>query len=173
MCNPVLGPAHDAEVVSDVGAGLLPVRLDNVVDESAVGNFTTNAKFSCCHQDLEGIVVDGEKGDVERSIAAFVDYGTLLTAGLGRPASDSGSSGFVNGTKDLKTVIVPASFAAWCCVSLKRTGMAMIACVTSRPRYSQRSESSPSCLTSIISVLSELSSLNGQCFMTCGATSPV
>lgn len=46
MRNPVLGPAHDAEEVGDVGAGLLPVRHDKVVDESAVGDFTTIQRLS-------------------------------------------------------------------------------------------------------------------------------
>lgn len=77
MGNSVLGPARDAEVVGDVGAGLLPVLLHKVVDESAVEGFTTKMRFSGCRQRLEGIGVDGEKGDIERSIAAFVDYGTF------------------------------------------------------------------------------------------------
>lgn len=92
LLNLAIELAQRTEVVGDVKTSFLLVLLDEVVDETAAGNFTHKIRFTSRHQDLEDIVVNGKKGDVECSNVAFVSDDTLLATVLVKTASDGGSS---------------------------------------------------------------------------------
>ncbi len=94
---------HGPEVRGNVCAGLLLVRLDEIVDDTVVEIFTTEMSVTGSSQHLEDTVVDGEKGDIESSTTEIVDddlgFATLLVETVG----DGGSGRLVDDTEDLET----------------------------------------------------------------------
>ncbi len=61
LLNLALQFAESAEVLADVGAGLLLVRLDEVLDDAVVEIFSSKMGITGGGQDLEDTVIDGEK----------------------------------------------------------------------------------------------------------------
>jgi hypothetical protein len=95
--------AHGPEVLGSVGAGLLLVELDEVVNDTVVKVLTTKVGVTSGGQDLEDTIIDGEKGDIEGSTTEIVDDDLGFTTLLVKTVGDSGSGGLVDDTEDLET----------------------------------------------------------------------
>ncbi|KAF5326355.1 hypothetical protein D9611_000923 [Ephemerocybe angulata] len=103
LLNFTLELAESTEVLRDVGAGLLLVLLDEVLDDTVIEILTAEMGVTSGGQDLEDTVVDGEKGDIESSSSEIVDDDLGLTALLVETVGDGGSGGLVDDTEDMET----------------------------------------------------------------------
>lgn len=95
--------AEGAQVAVDVGAGLLLVRLDEVLHNPVVEIFTTEMGVTGGGQDLEDTVVDGEERDIEGSSSEIVDDDLGLSTLFVKSVGDSGGGRLVDDTEDSQT----------------------------------------------------------------------
>ena len=65
--------SESAEVLGNVGTGLLLVQLDEVLHDALIEIFTTKMSVTSGSQNLENAVVDREEGDIESSTTEIVD----------------------------------------------------------------------------------------------------
>ena len=101
--NLTLEFTESAKVLADIGAGLLLVRLDKVLDDSVVEIFTSKMGVTSSGQNFEDTVVDGEKRNIEGSSSEIVNDDLGFTALLVETVGDSGGGGLVDDTEDLET----------------------------------------------------------------------
>jgi NAD-specific glutamate dehydrogenase len=94
---------ESAEVLGNVGAGLLLVLLDEEVHNAVVEIFTTKMGVTSGSQDLEDTIIDGKEGDIESSSSEIVDDDLGFTTLLVETVGDGGSGGLVDDTEDLET----------------------------------------------------------------------
>jgi len=86
------------KVLGDVGAGLLLVRLNQVINNTVVEIFSTKMCVTSGSQDLEDAIVDGKQRHVESSPSKIVDDDLGFTSLLVETVSDGSGSGFVDDT---------------------------------------------------------------------------
>ena len=98
-----LQPAHSPGVLGNVGARLLLVELDKVVDDTVVKVFTTKVGITSNGQDHKDTFIDEEKRDIETSTTEIVDDDPGSTIPLVETVGDGGSCGLVDDTEDLET----------------------------------------------------------------------
>ena len=103
LLNLALQFAHRPEVGGRVGAGLLLVLLDEVVDDTVVEVLTTEMGVTGRGQYLEDALIDREEGDIESSTTEIVDDDLRLAAFLVKAVGDRSGSGLVDDTKDSET----------------------------------------------------------------------
>ena len=91
------------KVLRNIGAGLLLVLLEHVLNDAVVEVLATKMGVTSSGQDLEDTVVDGQEGDIEGTTTEIVDDDLRLAALLVETVRDGGGRGLVDDTEDLET----------------------------------------------------------------------
>ena len=103
LLNLALELAQSAEVLRDVGAGLLLVLLEHVLDDAVVEVFASQMGISSRREYLEHAVLNGQKRNVERAPAKIIDEDLRLSALLVETVGDGSSGGLVDDTENVET----------------------------------------------------------------------
>jgi len=90
--------AQSAEVLGDVGTGLLLVGLDKVVHDTVIEIFTTKMGVTGGSQNLEDTIINGEERNIEGSSSEIVDDDLRLLAFLVESVGDGGGGRLVDDT---------------------------------------------------------------------------
>lgn len=94
---------HGLEVLGDVNAVLLVVRLGKVVDDALIEILTTEMGVTSGSQNLENALVDGQKRDIKGTTTKIVDNDLSLLLSLVQTIGDSGGGGLVDNSEDVQT----------------------------------------------------------------------
>lgn len=103
LLNLPLKLTKSPKVFSNIGTGLLLVRLDEVFNDSVVEVFSSKMSVTSGGKDFEYTVVDGKKGNIESSTTEIVDNDLRLATLLIKAIGDGGGGRLVDDTKNLET----------------------------------------------------------------------